>query len=277
MENIRTLRNGLRINILRSAQIPPPEKFLSADELKKFSGFRIEKRKSDWLGGRYAAKTLLRELLDPSLSLREIEISYDLFGRPVWCGGLGLHLLTITHSGPFCAAAARTGPCVFLGIDLEKIEPRVKPWYEDYFHKSELALEVTSNKLPLFLKEGPGEIFTTFHSSNSPSSPFTKRGTYGKGNSYSIQSPVTNQSPATGHRSLAAIHLATRLWTKKEALLKALGLGLKADPLDIKIGKEIQFLNAALKRYKELGRPQYLLETSRFETEYYLSAVADTG
>ena len=39
--------------------------------------------------------------------------------------------------------------------------------------------------------------------------------------------------------------------------------------------KEIQFSNTALKRYEELGRPEYLLETSRLETGYYLSAAAD--
>ncbi|MBU2573842.1 MAG: 4'-phosphopantetheinyl transferase superfamily protein [Elusimicrobia bacterium] len=232
-ETIRTLRNGVRLNFLRSAEIPPPEKFLSASELEKCSGFKIEKRKSDWLGGRYAAKTLLREILELPLSLCKIEITYDLFGRPVWRGGSGPHLISITHSGPFCAAAAKTEPCVFLGIDLEKAEPRVKPWYEDYFHKEELHLQVTSNRYP-----------ATIH-------------------------------PVTDYRSPATIHLATRLWTEKEALLKALGLGLKADPLDIKIGKEIQFSNAALKRYEELGRPEYLLETSRLETGYYLSAVAD--
>ena len=52
-------------------------------------------------------------------------------------------------------------------------------------------------------------------------------------------------------------------------------LGLQADPLDIKIGKDIQFSNKALKRYQELGRPGYLLETSRLDPGYYLSTVAD--
>lgn len=212
-ENIKTLRNGARLNLLRLSELPPPEKFLSADELKKCSGFRIEKRRTEWLGGRYAAKTLLREILGLRLPLQKIEISYDGFGRPVWTGGAGAHLISITHSGPYCAAAAKAGPSVFLGVDLEKAEPRVTPWYEDYFHKEELA-------------------------AHDP-------------------------------------ELATRLWTEKEALLKALGLGLTTSPLDIKIGKDIQFSNTALKRYEELGRPGYLIETSRLDSGYYLSTAAD--
>lgn len=211
--NIRTLRSGAKLNLLRMAELPPPEDFLSRAELEKYGGFKVEKRRRDWLGGRYAAKTLLREILGLGLSLRKIEISYDGFGRPVWDGDAGVHLVSITHSGPFCAAAAKAGPTVFLGLDLEKAEPRVAPWYDDYFHKEELP------------RHDP--------------------------------------------------ELATRLWTEKEALLKALGIGLKADPLDIKIGKDIQFSNAALKRYEELGRPEYLIETSRLDSGYYLSTAAD--
>ncbi|OGS62815.1 MAG: hypothetical protein A3J79_09600 [Elusimicrobia bacterium RIFOXYB2_FULL_62_6] len=220
--NIRTLRSGARINLLRSSELPPPVAFLSPAELAKHGGFKIEKRRTEWLGGRYAAKTLLRETLRLTLPLREIEISYDGFGRPVWTGGPGGHLISITHSGPYCAAAAKEGPSVFLGLDLEKAEPRVKAWYDDYFHKEEL--------------EGAGN----------------------------------NEDKA-----LDLMELATRRWTEKEALLKALGLGLQADPLDIKIGKDIQFSNKALKRYQELGRPGYLLETSRLDPGYYLSTVAD--
>ena len=82
------------------------------------------------------------------------------------------------------------------------------------------------------------------------------------------------EGPVKG-KALDLMELATRRWTEKEALLKALGLGLQADPLDIKIGKDIQFSNKALKRYQELGRPGYLLETSRLDPGYYLSTVAD--
>lgn len=230
------------MNLLRSAEIPPPEDFLAPAELKKCAGLRIEKRRRDWLGGRYAAKTLLREILGLDLPLRKIEIGHDGFGRPVWNGEAGLHLVSITHSGPFCAAAAKAGPSVFLGLDLEKAEPRANPWYEDYFHKEELAAPGAEGTVPI-LRLACG-------------------------------SPVNRDSP----RRLAAHdpETATRLWTEKEALLKALGLGLKADPLDIKITKDIQFSKAALERYEELGRPEYLIETSRLDSGYYLSTAADT-
>lgn len=53
---------------------------------------------------------------------------------------------------------------------------------------------------------------------------------------------------------------ATRLWAVKEALLKALGLGLMADPLDIRACARISLKGKALKRYQELGSPAYDVE-----------------
>jgi len=215
IENIRIgsiteLGNGVRVNLLRSDTVPAPETFLSIPELEKLASFKIEKRRRDWLGGRYAAKTLLNSL-NPETPLPAIEISYDPFGRPVWAGGGTPRLLSITHSGPFCAAASGSERTKFLGIDLEKAEPRAEAWYKDYFHKSELSVSAP-------------------HPSSLIPHPYT---------------------------------LATHLWTQKEALLKALGLGLKADLLDIDLteGGRPKLTRAALERYEELGKPPFSLAT----------------
>lgn len=66
---------------------------------------------------------------------------------------------------------------------------------------------------------------------------------------------------------------ATRLWTIKEALLKALGLGLMADPLDIRTGDRVRFTGKALERYRELGSPEFSVET-RPAPEGFWTAVA---
>jgi len=204
------LKNGLQLALIRMDEIPAPGPFLSAGELEKLATLKIEKRRHDWLGGRYAAKTLIKEILAPTTDLAAIEISYDSFGRPVWND----RLLSITHSGPFCAAACGPAETKFLGIDLEKAETRASAWYEDYFHKSEL----------------------------------------------------------TSHNQ----ELATRLWTQKEALLKALGLGLKADLLDINLsGDKPGFSRTALARYIELGSPAFALRTLTPEPGYYLSVVCE--
>ncbi|HBB65981.1 MAG: hypothetical protein A2X28_03220 [Elusimicrobia bacterium GWA2_56_46] len=210
--SITGLGNGVRVSLLRSDTVPSPETFLSIPELEKLASFKIEKRRRDWLGGRYAAKTLLKESLNQETPLTAMEISYDSFGRPVWTGGGGTQrLLSITHSGPFCAAACGPEGTKFLGIDLEKAEPRAEAWYKDYFHKSELSVSAP-------------------HPSSLIPHPYT---------------------------------LATRLWTQKESLLKALGLGLKADLLDIDLteGGRPKLTRAALERYEELGSPAFSMET----------------
>lgn len=68
---------------------------------------------------------------------------------------------------------------------------------------------------------------------------------------------------------------ATRLWTIKEALLKALGLGLMADPLDIKTGERIALSGKALKRYREMGSPPYSVETRNFPEGFWTAIAAD--
>ena len=213
-DSVTALKNGVRVNLIQADKVPAPESFLSGPELEKLSSFKIEKRRRDWLGGRYAAKTLLKKSLDLEIPLSDIEISYDSFGRPVWAGGEIPRLLSITHSGPFCAAASGPAGTAFLGIDLEKTEPRAGAWYEDYFHKNEL--------------------------------------------------PVRDMDAAT------------RIWTQKEALLKALGLGLKADLLDINLaGDAPEFSRAALKRYEEMGEPPFSMATFAPEPDWYLSLACE--
>ena len=68
---------------------------------------------------------------------------------------------------------------------------------------------------------------------------------------------------------------ATRLWTIKEALLKALGLGLMADPLDIKTGERIRLTGKALERHRELGSPAFSVETRAFPDGFWTALAAD--
>lgn len=179
---------------------------LSPAEALRYAAFRMEKRRSEWLAGRLAAKALLAAAGGEKLSA--FEIRTDRLGRPC-CGG---ELLSISHSNGWAMAAGKPGSD-FLGADLEKIEERHPAWYRDYFHLQELP------------KTDPSE--------------------------------------------------ATRIWAVKEALLKALGLGLMADPMDIRTDGKITLTGKALERYRELGSPPFSVETRPLPEGFWTAVVAD--
>jgi 4'-phosphopantetheinyl transferase len=182
-----------------------PGAALSAREAEAYASFRIEKRRSEWLGGRLASKALAA--MDGTTDLALLEIQSDLLGRPS-CRG---QLLSISHSNGWAVAAAKPGSA-FLGVDLEKVEDRHPAWYTDYFHPTELA------------KPDPSE--------------------------------------------------GTRLWAIKEAAMKALGLGLMADPMDIRTAGEIKFFGKTLERYREMGSPPFAVETRPFPEGFWTAVVA---
>ena len=194
---------GTRLNFLEVPGLAP-DGALSEKEAARYAAFRIEKRRSEWLAGRLAAKGLLAD----GGPLSRFEIASDLLGRP----SCGEHLLSISHSNGWAVAAIKPDS-KFLGVDLEKIEERHPAWYRDYFHPAELPAP----------------------------------------------------DPSEG----------TRLWAIKEALMKALGLGLMADPLDIRAAGEIKFGGKTLERYKELGSPPFSVETRAFPQGFWTAAAAD--
>lgn len=122
-----------------------PEWFLSKAEQEKYATFQIEKRRDEWLLGRWTAKRLVQARLldqDPHMvALDALEIFNDADGVPHVRDLRGLQDLkglnvSISHSHEhaLCAVSTRR-----VGADLEFVEPRDENLVNDYFTANEIA------------------------------------------------------------------------------------------------------------------------------------------
>lgn len=105
---------------------------LSADEMRQYRSLNVPpKKRFDWVFGRLAAKDAVRLMWWKRHGERffpaDLEIQHDEFGRPV-ARHLGYHdtvempNVSVSHADGVMAALASYEP--YVGIDLEKIEPR---------------------------------------------------------------------------------------------------------------------------------------------------------
>jgi 4'-phosphopantetheinyl transferase len=138
--------------LLESAQnmTEPPEAFLSAAELEIYRAFRFEKRRSDWLLGRWTAKRLLQAVLlqetNELLARDALEIFNDADGVPFAMirSQRAAWNLSISHSNQHALCAVHQNleglrDLRGLGADLEYIEPREDYLARDYFTAREQA------------------------------------------------------------------------------------------------------------------------------------------
>jgi len=96
--------------------------FLSTSELTTVNGFKAQKKQIEWICGRFALKTLTRELCCPT-PLSDIKISYQEKGAPFLNDYPDIPI-SLSHSGDYTAAALSLNHRT-MGIDIEKI--RKKP------------------------------------------------------------------------------------------------------------------------------------------------------
>ena len=122
-------------------QLPTTLDWLTVGERERLDGFRFEKRRRDWLLGRWTGKNALLEFNGLSRrDIRRFEIDSApsgaplprLDGRPC---RVGLSL-SHSHGRAFAAVSRRT---MELGCDIELIEPRGEVFVETYFTVSERA------------------------------------------------------------------------------------------------------------------------------------------
>jgi 4'-phosphopantetheinyl transferase len=118
----------------------PPDDFLSGEEKKRLSELRFQKRRIDWLRGRWTAKNLLLRV-DPvysGLPIRAIQIANEPEGAPyLLINGSQRYpgTLSISHCGPYALCALSESR---MGCDIEHIERRPDIFIEDFFTRSEV-------------------------------------------------------------------------------------------------------------------------------------------
>ncbi len=140
--------------------VPHPNTWLSDAELERLARFRFEKRRSEWILGRFTAKTVVAAALErrgePRPNLRSIEIVPEPSGAPqvhdvVSGARLPVSISISQSAGRALAALLFTGlpeseSCT-VGTDLEKVEPRSDGFIHDFLTEAERA-EVASLETP---------------------------------------------------------------------------------------------------------------------------------
>ena len=176
-------------------KIPNAKDILAEDELIKYNSFKFDKRRMDWLGGRYAAKTAVIKALNlGSIKFSDVVIENEPSGKPYFRvnGKVYPNVLSISHCRQYAAASVSLKADMLLGIDIEVIEKRPDSWVKEAF------------------------------------------------------SPKENVSADALEQ--------TRLWSQKEAVLKALSVGLSVDLYHIGIVDNAPvFYNKLLKIWQDMG------------------------
>ena len=130
---------GLRYALQDLGQLPEGLDWLTPHEQARFEEFRFEKRRRDWLLGRWAAKQALLELAElPQSDIARFEILSESSGAPVaTLDGQPFDAgLSISHSNgrAFATVSSETND---LGCDLELVEPRSATFVDTFFTEAE--------------------------------------------------------------------------------------------------------------------------------------------
>jgi malonyl CoA-acyl carrier protein transacylase len=123
------------------------DRYLSVSEQALFKNLKSQKRKREWLAGRVAAKSLIREAKfyheGAIVPYQAIEIVANDLGAPEIriVGDLGPQLqVSISHSAGVAAAMLSSSAKLIPGIDVEQIETRDASFAQTYFVESEQTL-----------------------------------------------------------------------------------------------------------------------------------------
>jgi len=119
--------------------------WLSPREKERLTALRFQKRRNEWLHGRWVAKQLLKRVCPSfqALPLSDMVIDNLLDGSPIFMtqdqevsGDL-----SISHREGWACVAFSSSGNFHIGIDVEKVEKRELAFYTDYFSDREIEGE----------------------------------------------------------------------------------------------------------------------------------------
>ena len=128
-------------------QVPLELDWLTADERARLDGFRFEKRRRDWLLGRWTAKVAVLAIAGlPRRDIARVEIASAPDGAPLPMldGERYGTQLSLSHSNDRAFSAVSQGTAA-LGCDIELVEPRSARFIETFFTASEAERVVAAD------------------------------------------------------------------------------------------------------------------------------------
>lgn len=131
----KSLSNHARILIWRIEE--SPDWFLSRlhlddDELEKYKGFRVDKRRVHWLAYRYMLKNIVGKG-------KQIRVRYDRHDKPFI--DLSHEQISVSHSGIYACVIISDKHRV--GIDVEEISPRLHKVGDKFLTVEETGEEIS--------------------------------------------------------------------------------------------------------------------------------------
>lgn len=131
--------NQLHYTLQDRSHLPTQLDWLTSGERARLDGFRFEKRRRDWLLGRWTAKLALLEVAGlPREDIGRIEIAAASDGAPVprIDGRPCQAQLSLSHSNDRAFSAVLQG-ALELGCDIERIEARSDAFVDTFFTAAE--------------------------------------------------------------------------------------------------------------------------------------------
>lgn len=94
--------------------------FLSGDEIRQLNSFKALKKQVEWIGGRFALKTVVSMALPEAGDAGQIMVAYESRGAPYLVNNPG-HSISISHAGDYALAGVCSDAYTRIGLDIERI------------------------------------------------------------------------------------------------------------------------------------------------------------